>query len=184
MVTTEAGNFVSYSEIEAQLGLNEDQLERLLKGMKPPVYTQVLYGAKYIRQEVYAEIEAEHLKNNHKKSTIRQAIGLIAVWDCALVHDPSDDLIAEKWSRYLNTRITGADMCDLVYHFVAMREARNTKYRRPDDADFEHIAIRWSDKLQCRVSAEDAEFLLGLYVQGKDFFEPLPMAVARHVIHS
>lgn len=182
MVTTEAGNFVSYGEVKEALGLDDEKLDRLLKGMKPPVYPQVLYGEKYVKQEVYTEIEAEWLKHSHKKSTIRQAIGLIAVWDCALCHDPSDDLIAEKWSRYLNTRITGADMCDLVYHFVDMRDRRNTKYRRPDDADFEHIATRWSDKLQCRVNAEDAEFLLGLYVQGKDFFESLPMAVARRVI--
>lgn len=182
MITTEGGDFISYKEIEESLGLDEEKFERILKGMKPPVYTQILYGEKYIRQEVYAEIEAEYLKQCHKRSTIRQAIGLIAVWDCALVHDSRDDLVAEKWSRFLNTKITGADMCDLVYRFVAMREARNTKYCRPDDADFEHIAIRWSDKLKCRVSAEDAEFLLGLYVQGKDFFEPLPMAVAKHII--
>lgn len=183
MVTTENGNFVSYGEVKEALGLDEGELDRMLKEMKPPVYPQILFGEKFVRQEVYAEIEAGHLKQCHKKSTIRQAIGVIAVWDCALVHDPSDDLVAEKWSRYLNTRITGADMCDLVYRFVAMREARNTKYRRPDDSDFTHIAARWSDKLQSRISAEDAEFLLGLYVQGKDFFEPLPMAVARHVIH-
>lgn len=182
MITTEAGNFISYGEVKEALGLDEGQLDRMLKEMKPPVYPQVLYGAKYVRQEIYTEIEAEHLKNNHKKSIIRQAIGLIAVWDC-LQHDQRDDLIADKWSRYLNTRLTGADVSDCVYRFVDMRERQNAKYRRPNDADFEKIAESWSDKLKTRISADDAEFMLALYVQDKDFFEPLPMAVARHVIY-
>lgn len=175
MITTEAGNFISYSEVKEALGLDESQLDRLLKEMKPSVYSQVLYGEKYVRQEYYAEIEAEYLKNNHKKSVIRQACGLIAVWDC-LQHDQKDDLIAEKWSRYLNTRLTGADVSRLVYRFVDMRMRRRGPYHRPTDVDFVQLAEHWSDSLKTRISADDAEFMLGLYVQEKDFFEPLPMA--------
>ena len=68
MITTEAGNFISYGEVKEALGLDEGQLDRMLADMKPPVYPQVLYGAKYVRQGVYAEIEAEYLKQRHKKA--------------------------------------------------------------------------------------------------------------------
>lgn len=175
MITTENGNFISYGEVKEALGLDEGELDRMLAGMKPRVFSQVFFGEKFIRQEIYAEIEAEHLKNNHKRSTIRQACGLIAVWDC-LQHDQTDDLIAEKWSRYLNTRLTGADVSRLVYRFVDMRMRRRGPYHRPTDADFVQLAEHWSDSLKTRISADDAEFMLGLYVQEKDFFEPLPMA--------
>lgn len=179
MITTEAGNFISYGEIEAQLGLDEGKLDRLLKGMKPPVYSQVLYGAKYVRQEVYREIEAQYLKSRHKKATYRQAIGIIGRWDCRFgdsLDDTSDKLIVLKWNQYLNQKLTPADVSDLLYIWVTSREERETQYRRPTDADFMHIAHRWSQKTGINLNGEDAEKLLSIFVEHKDFFEPLPVA--------
>lgn len=180
MITTEAGNFISYGEVKEALGLNEGQLDRLLKGMTPPVYPQVLYGEKYVRQEVYTEIEAECLRHGHKKATYRQAIGIIGRWDCRFgdsQEESSNYTIAAKWSRYLNRVVTPAEVADLVYIYVTAREDKNIQYRRPTDEDFMYIAYRWSIHAGMRLNGDDVEQLLSIFVENKDFFEPLPKSL-------
>ena len=179
MIMTENGNFISYGEVKEALGLDEGQLDRMLAGMKPPVYPQVLYGAKYVRQEIYAKIEAEYLKQSHKKTTYRQAIGIIGRWDCRFGDNQGEaenQVIAAKWSQYLNQKLTPADVADLIYIWVTAREERKTQYRRPTDADFMHIAYKWSLHTGIKLNGDDAEKLLSIFVDNKDFFEPLPMA--------
>lgn len=178
MITTEAGNFISYGEVKEALGLDEGQLDRLLAEMKPPVYPQVLYGAKYVRQEVYRDIEAEYLKSRHKKATYRQAIGIIGRWDCRFgdnLDDTSDKLIALKWSRYLNQKMTPADVADMLYIWVTARDERQAQYRRPTEADFMHIAYKWNLHTGINLNGDDAEKLLSIFVENKDFFEPVPL---------
>lgn len=185
MITTEAGNFISYGEVKEALGLDEGQLDRMLKEMKPPVYPQVLYGEKYVRQEIYTEIEAEYLMQCHKKATYRQAIGIIGKWDCRFgdnQEEASNHAIAAKWSQFLNRKMTPADVADLIYIFVTTREEKQIQYRRPTDVDFMHIAYRWSLHTGIKLNGDDAEKLLSIFVENKDFFEPLPMGVARAII--
>lgn len=89
--------------------------------------------------------------------------------------DTSNELIALKWSKYLNQKVTPADVSDLLYIFVTAREERETKYRRPTDTDFMHIAYKWSVHTGINLNGNDVEKLLSIFVENKDFFEPLPV---------
>lgn len=169
-ITSGYSEYVSLADVKEELGISADTLNEIIKNSTPPIYTQFLYGAEYISLEAYKVVEAKFLKHNHKKATLRQAIGLIASWDC-LTHDVIEQEIADKWTKYLNMKIFPADVLELVYAFVSRREKIHANLKRPDDDDFAQMTRFWSEKLHKQVYKEDVENLLGLFVEGKDFLE-------------
>lgn len=158
--------FVQLRNIQDELGINEDKLDELIQTAYPKIYEQWLYGCRYIRLEDYKRIEGDFLKNRHKKATLRQAAGLIATWDC-LNHSEDDSIVAEKWSKLLNTKMSGSDVSDMIYSWVNMREMRHTVYKRPDDEDFKAIGEKWGDRLRTRISADDAYRMMEIYLDAK-----------------
>lgn len=163
--------YVSFAEISAELGIGEEEIGSLVNSITPKMYSHVLHCEKHLHMEDYLRFKDEFLKYRHTKKVLRQAIGLIAVWD-ALEHGEIEQKVSELWSKTLGTKIYPANVLDMLYRFILYRQNLG-HYTRPDESDFEHVAESWNRLLQIRISPQEVEKMLGQYAEQAGYIEPV-----------
>lgn len=163
--------YVSFSEISSELGIGEDEIESLVNSISPKMYLHVFHCEKYLHTEDYRVFKSEFLKSRHTKKVLRQAIGLIAVWD-VLEHGEIEQKISELWSKTLGIKIYPSTVIDMIYRFIIWRK-QGGHYKRPDESDFEYVAESWKRLLEIRISPQEVEQMLGQYAEQAGYIEPI-----------